>query len=128
MKLAATVVEREKQVFYERPRSKVKISTPLDSDAEEAPSLEASGAPCPCRPPPPPCAGSLQAEVESSSTSDSENSESSDQLGEPGPCAALPLAQLFPPSLPPRWEQKQEDEATSPEGERSSGAVSRFTG
>lgn len=55
MKVAATVVEREKQVFYERPRSKVKISTPLDSDAEE---------------------------VESSSTSDSENSESSDQLGE----------------------------------------------
>jgi len=56
MKVAATVIEKEKQVFYERPRSKVKISTPLDSDAEE---------------------------VESSSTSgDSEGSESSDQLGE----------------------------------------------
>ncbi|CAE7550659.1 unnamed protein product [Symbiodinium sp. CCMP2456] len=54
MKVAA-VLEKEKQVFYERPRSKVKISTPLDSDAEE---------------------------VESSSTSDSEGSESSDQLGE----------------------------------------------
>ena len=57
MKVAATVVEREKQVFYERPRSKVKISTPLDSDAEEAPSLEASGAPLPLQAPPPPVQG-----------------------------------------------------------------------
>ena len=38
MKVAATVIEKEKQVFYERPRSKVKISTHLDSDAEEAPT------------------------------------------------------------------------------------------
>ena len=38
--VTAVPAEKDKQVFHERPRSKVKISTPLDSDAEEARSVE----------------------------------------------------------------------------------------